>query len=293
MRSSALRALSGAALLIALSGAALAAEDAVLAIVNGVEIRQSEVDAQKEDLPPQAQQMQKDELNRLIVDQLISNKLLAQEGDKRKVTDRPEFKRRQTEALEQIKAGLVLKDVVKAEITDAKVKAKYDELVAKAPKRDEVRARHILVKEEAEAKKIAADLKKGGDFEKTAKEKSTDPGSGQQGGDLGYFTEDAMVPEFSAAAFKLKKGEISEPVKSQFGWHIIKLEDRREQKPPAFDQVKDQVKNSLEQEAVSKFIASLRTGAKIEDKMPKPAAPAAPVLDMSNMTGEKPKPAAK
>ena len=105
----------------------------------------------------------------------------------------------------------------------------------------EVHARHILVEKEDEAKAILADLKKGGDFAAIAKEKSKDPGSKENGGDLGYFAKDQMVPEFAEAAFKLDKGQLSDPVKTQFGWHVLKVEDKRNRPVPEFDKVKDQV----------------------------------------------------
>ena len=128
----------------------------------------------------------------------------------------------------------------------------------------EVSARHILVENEDEAKKIAADLKKGGDFAAIAKEKSKDPGSKDQGGDLGFFSKDQMVPEFAEAAFKLDKGQISDPVKSQFGWHVIRVDDKRAKQPPTFDQVKDQIESFVQRKAQADLIQKLRADAKIE-----------------------------
>ncbi len=118
----------------------------------------------------------------------------------------------------------------------------YDEAIGQMKKEPEVRARHILVETEDEAKAVVAELKKGADFAELAKTKSKDPGSAD-GGDLGYFTKDQMVPEFSEVAFKLDKGALSDPVKSQFGWHVIKVEDKRERQPPEFDKVKDQLES--------------------------------------------------
>jgi peptidyl-prolyl cis-trans isomerase C len=134
-----------------------------------------------------------------------------------------------------------------------------------------VRARHILVATEAEAKTILADLKKGGNFETIAKEKSKDPGAAAQGGDLGYFTKDQMVPEFAEVAFKLQKGELSDPVKTQFGWHIIKVEDKRSKSPPPFEQVKDQVETFVQRKAQADYVSKLREGAKVE-RLDQPAA---------------------
>ena len=124
-------------------------------------------------------------------------------------------------------------------------------------------ARHILVESEDDAKKILADLKKGGDFAAIAKEKSKDPGA-SEGGDLGYFSKDQMVPEFSETAFKLDKGQLSDPVKTQFGWHIIKVEDKRTKPVPEFDKVKDQIETYVSRKAQAELITKLRDTAKVE-----------------------------
>ena len=141
----------------------------------------------------------------------------------------------------------------------------------------------VRVESEDEAKKVAADLKGGGDFVALAKERSKDPGSKDQGGDLGFFGKDQMVPEFAEAAFKLDKGQTSDPVKSQFGWHIIRVDDKRTKQPPSFDQVKDQIESYVQRKAQADLIQKLRAEAKIEkvggdkpDAAAPTAAPAAP-----------------
>jgi peptidyl-prolyl cis-trans isomerase C len=141
--------------------------------------------------------------------------------------------------------------------------------VKSAAGQEEVRARHILVDNEDEAKAIVDQLRAGGDFAAIAKEKSKDPG-GAEGGDLGYFTKDQMVPEFAEVAFKMYPGQLSNPVKTQFGWHIIKLEDKRTKQPPEFDKVKGQIEAFLARKAQTDFVAGLRKTAKIErlDKPP-------------------------
>ncbi len=147
------------------------------------------------------------------------------------------------------------------------LKAKYDELIKQAKPVEEVHARHILVKTEAEAKDIIKQLDKGADFEKLAKEKSTDPGSGESGGDLGYFTKDKMVPEFADVAFKLDKGKYTEtPVHTQYGWHVIQVLDKRDQPLPPFDnpQVKSQLTQLVLQDQERKVVDDLRGAAKIE-----------------------------
>ncbi|HEX7967838.1 MAG TPA: peptidylprolyl isomerase, partial [Stellaceae bacterium] len=170
-------------------------------------------------------------------------------------------------------------------VTDQKLHARYDKFVKEAPPREDVHARHILVGSEDEAKAVIAELKKGGDFAKIAQEKTTDPSGKTSGGDLGYFTKEDMVPEFADAAFKLKPGEITQtPVKTQFGWHVIKVEDRRQAKPPTFEQIKPRLANEVSRELVGDKLNELKTAAKIEvfnldgskpGGAPPPAAPGA------------------
>jgi peptidyl-prolyl cis-trans isomerase C len=172
----------------------------------------------------------------------------------------------------------LLQKTGKAALTDQALRDTYQEAVKQMGDEEEVRARHILVENEDEAKAIAADLKKGANFEELAKTKSKDPGAAAQGGDLGYFTKDQMVPEFSEAAFKLTKGQISDPVKSQFGWHIIKLEDKRKKPAPEFDAVKPQLEAYVTRKAQAEFVSKLREGAKVErlDKKDEPKADTKP-----------------
>jgi peptidyl-prolyl cis-trans isomerase C len=145
----------------------------------------------------------------------------------------------------------------------------YDDAVKQMPAEQEVHARHILVPTEDEAKAIETELKKGADFAALAKEKSKDPGAAD-GGDLGYFTKDQMVPEFAEAAFKLDKGQISDPIHTQFGWHIIKVEDKRAKPTPTFDQVKVQLQNYVAHRAQAELVDNLRKSAQIE-RLDKPA----------------------
>ena len=139
----------------------------------------------------------------------------------------------------------------------------YDDAVKSMGGQEEVHARHILVETEDEAKAILEQLKGGADFATLAKEKSKDPGAAE-GGDLGYFTKDQMVPEFAEVAFKMYPGQLSNPVKTQFGWHIIKVEDKRTKQPPEFEKVKEQIEAYLARKAQSDFVAKLRQTAKVE-----------------------------
>jgi peptidyl-prolyl cis-trans isomerase C len=159
---------------------------------------------------------------------------------------------------------------------------RYEERLKSMPSEEEVHARHILVSTEDEAKSVIADLKKGATFDKLAKEKSTDKASGAEGGDLGWFKKTDMVKEFAEAAFALKKGDLSEaPIKTQFGYHVILLEDRRQAPPPSFEELSEQIREELAREAVTGMLDQLRAGAKIEKfnidgSKPDPAAAKAP-----------------
>jgi peptidyl-prolyl cis-trans isomerase C len=170
--------------------------------------------------------------------------------------------------LEDMKKKLVVKSFLDSKtaemITDADLKKQYDAIVAVNKDEREVRARHILVPTEAEAKDVRKKLDEGKKFEDVAKDFSKDPGSAKNGGDLGYFTKDKMVKPFADAAFAMKKGEISQPVKSDFGWHVIKVEDSRAVKPPAFAEVKEQIRNKLQQEKLNEYVGGLVNAAEVK-----------------------------
>jgi peptidyl-prolyl cis-trans isomerase C len=151
----------------------------------------------------------------------------------------------------------------KAATTDDAMKKVYEDASKQTAGEQEVHARHILVETEDEAKAVAEELKKGADFAELAKKKSKDPGA-SDGGDLGFFTKDQMVPEFSTVAFALEPGKISDPVKSQFGWHIIKVEEKRNRKAPEFEQVKAQIETYVTRKAQADYVAKLRETAKVE-----------------------------
>jgi peptidyl-prolyl cis-trans isomerase C len=162
----------------------------------------------------------------------------------------------------------------KAATTDEAMKKVYEDASKQISGEQEVHARHILVETEEEAKAIEDELKKGADFAELAKKKSKDPGA-SDGGDLGFFTKDQMVPEFSNVAFALEPGKISDPVKSQFGWHIIKVEEKRNRKAPDFEQVKAQIETYVTRKAQADYVAKLRETAKVE-RMDQPAEAAKP-----------------
>ena len=205
---------------------------------------------------------------------LIDMKIVAKAAEDKKIAEQADFKKKLDFARNRLLMDNLLAAEGKAALTDEAMKKVYDDAAKQISGEQEVHARHILVQTEDEAKAIKAELDKGGDFAKLAKEKSKDPGAAD-GGDLGFFTKEQMVPEFSKVAFSLEPGKISDPVKTQFGWHIIKVEEKRNRKPPDFAQVKPQIEQYVTRKAQSEFVAKLRETAKVE-RMDKPAAPAVP-----------------
>jgi peptidyl-prolyl cis-trans isomerase C len=250
--------------------------DPVVARVDGQEIKASDLAIVEEDigsnLPQQmAGEGKRDYLTTFMADML----LVAKAAEAKKIADGEDFKRRLAYFRNKLLMELMLQSEAKASLTDAAMHKVYDEATKQMTAEKEVRARHILVETEDDAKAILAELKKGADFAELAKQKSKDPGT--NGGDLGYFTKDQMVPEFSEVAFRLDKGQLSDPVKSQFGWHIIRVEDKRDRPIPEFDKVKEQLENYLSRKAQSELVGKLRAEAKIERLDAKPApGPAAP-----------------
>ncbi|WP_231711165.1 peptidylprolyl isomerase [Xanthobacter dioxanivorans] len=248
---------------------AAAASDPVVATVNGTPIRASEVAIAVEDigagLPPQLQGPQRDEY---ILSFLTDMTLIAKAAEAQKLDQTPAFQQRLSYLRTKALMETMMNQEAKKAVTDEMKRKTYDEFVKSAPAEQEVHARHILVEDEAKAKEIAKKARAGEDFAKLAKENSKD--SAEDGGDLGYFTKEQMVPEFADAAFKLEKGQVSDPVKSQFGWHVIKLEDKRQKPVPTYEQVQDQVEQYLVRKAQADMVTKLRADAKIE----KPAAPA-------------------
>ncbi|MCW5751452.1 MAG: peptidylprolyl isomerase [Alphaproteobacteria bacterium] len=245
-------------------GQAAPAEDPVVARVNGSEILRSEVLAAIEALPQQYRQLPMPVLYNGMLTQLIDRKLLSQAAVQAKLREDAEVKRRMVQAEERVLQEVFVTREVEKGLTDAKIKSRYDQLVKEQPPQEEIRARHILVDDEAKANRLVAELKKGTDFAKLAKDNSSGP-SAASGGDLGFFTKEQMVPEFSEAAFALKAGSYTEkPVKTQFGWHVIKVEERRTAPPPAIEEMRDDIRRELAQEMIGEMVGGLRSKAKIE-----------------------------
>ncbi len=250
-------------------------EDPVVARVEGQAIRRSDVANFQRALPPQLQSMPIEALFEPIVERLISQKLIAAEGRKDKLQDDPEVKARIAQFEERVMQETVLNRMLEKRMTDAALRERYAAHQKDNPGREEIRARHILVANEQAAQGIIAELGKGGDFAKIAADRSVDPAGKQSGGDLGFFGKDDMVPEFWTAASALKEGETSKaPVKSQFGWHVIRVEERRSASE-SFEELREKLASDMSQELMGAYVDGLVKGAKVErfglDGKPLPA----------------------
>src|SRR5580704_10255817 len=244
-------------------------DNPVVARANGVDIHESDLAFAEEEIGSNMPQMGPDQKRDYLITYLTDVIVMSQAAEQKKIGDNPDVQRRLAFDRNRVLMEALLQQAGKAAVTDAAMHQVYDDAVKQMPSEQEVHARHILVPTEEEAKAIEAELKKGADFATLAKEKSKDPGAAD-GGDLGYFTKDQMVPEFAEAAFKLDKDQISDPIHTQFGWHIIKVEDKRAKPTPTFDQVKVQLQNYVAHRAQAELVDNLRKSAQIE-RLDKPA----------------------
>ena len=236
----------------------------VIARVNGVDITEGDLALAAEDPALQMPNVPEAQKRDLLTGYMIDLKLGAKAAETAKVGSGVEFARKLAYNRDKTLLDEYLDQEAKKAVTPEAARKLYDETVKSVPAEQEVRARHILVENEDEAKTIATRVKGGEDFAKVAGELSKDPGSKTDGGDLGFFTKDRMVEPFAEAAFKLEPGQVSDPVKSQFGWHVIKVEDKRSKPVPSFDEMKDQVEAYLARKAQQDLIVGLRKDAKIE-----------------------------
>ncbi|MFN3856063.1 MAG: peptidylprolyl isomerase [Phreatobacter sp.] len=256
--------------------------DGVLARVHGVEIRQADLDAAEEDIGgQQTAQMSPEQKREYLLSFVIDLTLAARAAEQRRIQDGPDFARRLTYYRNKLLVETLLNNETRERVTEEAMRKIYDEQRARITPEDEVRARHILVETEEEAKALIAQIRGGGDFEAIAREKSKDPGGQRNGGDLGFFTKGQMVTEFAEAAFAMQPGQLSEtPVKSQFGWHIIKVEERRQRPIPTFEQVRGQIEDFLTRRAQADLVQRLRSEAASEVQRfvppPQPRTPAVP-----------------
>jgi peptidyl-prolyl cis-trans isomerase C len=253
------------------------AEDPVVARVDGTAIRRSDVVNFQRQLPAQLQQMPVEALFDPIVERLVAQKLIAAEARKQNLQNEAEFKQRMAQFEERVLQEALLNRYLEKTMTDEALRKRYEAYQKEHPGREEIRARHILVANEQAAQGIIADLSKGGDFAKIAADRSIDPAGKQSGGDLGFFGKDDMVPEFWAAAAALKDGETSKaPVKSQFGWHVIRVEERRAVSE-SFEELREKLAGEMSQELMGGYVDGLVKKAKVErfaiDGKPLPAQP--------------------
>jgi peptidyl-prolyl cis-trans isomerase C len=259
-----------AAVSLPLAALPLAAQAQNVAIVNGKPVPKTRVDAiikqVQEQAAKQGQQLPPD-LEARVRDKVVMDEIFTQEAEKRGLTSGSEYKQKMEQARQTVLTQLLTQDFAKKNtVSDADVKADYEKFKAQSAG-TEYRARHILVEKEDDAKALIAQIKGGASFEELAKKNSKDPGSGANGGDLDFAAPGSYVPEFSQAMVKLKKGEMTqEPVKSQFGYHIIRLDDTREAQFPPFDDVKGQLKQRMEQQRVGAFVEEIRAKAKTDYK---------------------------
>ena len=265
------------AALLSLAATLAFADSKPLATVDGQAITEQDVDDAMADIGAgMPEKLDMPARRKYVLDYLIDLKLVATMARAGKLDQTPEFQRKIAYFGNKLAMEAALGKVARDADTDKAEHDAYDVAAKAQPPEAEIHARHILLPDEDSAKKALARVKAGEDFAKVAKELSKDPAS--EGGDLGWFTRERMVPEFSEAAFKLKEGEISEPVKSQFGWHVIQLQGTRTKSFPPFDKVKEQASRFVQQKAQTEMISNLRKDAKIErfDAAPPPAPVATP-----------------
>jgi len=262
---------AGAALLLSVSLALpLAVQAQNIAIVNGKPVPKARADAILKQVTEQAgkqgQQLPPD-LDQRVRDSVVLGEIFTQEAEKRGLASSADYKSQMEQARQQVLSNALFAEFAKTHaVADADIKAEYEKFKAQSSG-TEYRARHILVEKEDEAKALIVQIKAGGSFEELAKKNSKDPGSGANGGDLDFAAASSYVPEFSQAMAKLKKGEMTqEPVKTQFGYHIIRLDDTREAQFPPFDDVKVQLKQRMEQKKLADFRDEIRVKAKTDYK---------------------------
>jgi len=239
-------------------------DDWIVAKVNGMELRHSDVVASAEGLP-EAYRQQVDALFPPLLERLIDLNLLVSEGRRQSLDADPVVRAQIAKYQEQVIREALINRYLAGKIGEETVRARYKRFIKETPPQLEVRARHILLDSEAAAKDIIAQLEAGASFADLAGQQTIDTASAAKAGDLGYFTGDQMVPEFSEAAFALDRGEYTkQPVKTRFGWHVILVEDRRERPRPSFEEARAKIEEQLSQELVSALLADLRQTATIE-----------------------------
>ncbi len=245
--------------------------DKAVARIDGIDITELEIALAGEDLGEKIAQVPPAQKRDYLIGYLADLKIGARAAERAKVMDAPEFATRLAYFRQKVLMDEFISRQSKTAATPEAARKLYDDTMKTMKPEEEVRARHILVEKEDEAKAALARVRKGEEFAKVAAELSKDPGSGKEGGDLGYFSQDRMVPQFAAMAFQLKPGDVSEPVQTQFGWHVIKVEDRRAKPFPKFEDVKGEIETYLVRKAQQDIVMGLRGDLKLERlDQPKP-----------------------
>lgn len=242
-----------------------AADDStVLAIVDGEQITRADVMMARNRLPPQLRELPEEQILPILINVVIDTRLIANQAREEGIAEEPEVMAQMDLVQDMVLEQALLTRHLQGKMTEEALRARYEETIKDEQAREQVHARHILVAERSQAEEVIAKLDEGADFNKLAEEVSTDP-SAQAGGDLGYFGRGDMIPAFSEVAFTLEPGSYSKtPVQTEFGWHVIKVEDRRIAEPPPFEQVQGQLQQQLAMELRTEYVEQLREQAEIE-----------------------------
>lgn len=251
---------------------AVAEDNPVVAVVNGEPIHYSKIGMMAATLPPQLRQLPPQQFLQLVIQKLVDQKLLSQAAEKAGMTESESFRDQLSFTRDDILQEMYLRQVIQQGMTDDRIKAAYDQLASEKTGVAQVHARHILLRTETEAQEVITALQGGADFASLAQEKSIGPSS-SRGGDLGFFGKDEMVEPFAEVAFSLQPGQISqEPVQTQFGWHVIKVEEQREAPAPDFDSTVPSLRQQEAGRLIEETLNDLRNAAQIELKEPPAAA---------------------
>lgn len=258
------RAIATAAIAVLLTGPALAQDDAVLAILNGAPITEAHLALAEAELDQQFAQLPEEQRRAAALTAIVEIRLMSQRAEAEGLAETAEFQMRMELLRQRALHAAYIETNIAAEVTGEALRARYDQEIGALDLSEEVRARHIIVETEEEAAALIVELDEGGDFEELAREHSQD-GAAQRGGDLGFFSRGQMVPEFEAVVFGMEvDAHTSEPVQTQFGWHVIQLVDRREQQPPAYEAVEEQLRSLVLRERYFQAVQDLREAAEIE-----------------------------
>jgi len=248
----------------AIASASAGQDNRVVATINGKAITEGELNLADAEIGSELGNVPEGTKRRVLIEFMIESQLLADAADSAKLGQGADFEQRARYWRRRALRDVYFESKIKSAVTDAEARTFYDGQVAQMKPEEEIKTRHILVESEDEAKQLREKIAHGANFAQLAKEHSKDPGSKDDGGELGYFGRGQMVPQFEEAAFKLQKGDLSEPIQTQFGWHLIQLDDRRQRKPPEFDEVKGRLVAAMVHRKAQEAVAELRGKAKIE-----------------------------